>query len=48
MSVGTNLTQAQRAPPFVTLTVPKSKVDRSRFVATDHYSCVIFCFDIHS
>ena len=38
--------------PFVLVVVAQYqdfvKVARSRFVAGDHYSFVIFCFDIHS
>ena len=49
MLFGTNLTQrAQWDPPIVLVVVAQYKVARSRFVAGDHYSCVIFCFDIHS
>ena len=49
MSSGTNLAwKAQRGLPFVLLTVPQKKLARSRFVGSEHRSCVIFCFDIHS
>ena len=49
MSFGTNLTlTAQRGPPFVLVVVPQYNVGRSRFVAGDHSSCAIFCFDIHA
>ena len=49
MLFGTNLTRrAQWDPPFMLVVVPQYKVARSRFVAGDHYSCVIVCFDIHS
>ena len=46
---GTNLTQeAQRGPPFVIVAVTQYKVAWSRFVANNHYVCVLFSFDIHS
>ena len=46
---GINLTRrAQWDPPFVLVVVAQYKVARSRFVAGDHSSCAIFCFDIHA
>ena len=48
MLFGTKLTRmALREPPFVLVVVQQKEVARSRFVAGDHSSCVIFCFDIH-
>ena len=49
MSFGTDLTRkAKMALPFVLVAVPQWKVARARFVASDDYSCVLFCFDVHS
>ena len=33
---------------FVLLRLQQYNVASSRFVASEHCSCVIFCFDIHS
>ena len=41
-------TEGPMGPPFMLVVVAQYKVARSRFVVGDHYSCVIFCFDIHS
>ena len=57
MLFGTNLTRRAQlgllcVETFVLVVVAQYqdfvKVVRSRFVEGDHYSCVIFCFDIHS
>ena len=49
MSLGSNVTRkTQRALPFVLLRLIQLNVASSRFVASEHCSCVIFCFDIHS
>ena len=49
MLFGTNLTRrAPRDPTIVLVVVHQKEVARSRFVAGDHYSCAIFCFDIHA
>ena len=41
-------TEGPKGLPFVPLTVTQKKGARSRFVGSEHRSCVIFCFDIHS
>ena len=40
-------TEGPKGPSFVLLTVPQKRAARSRFVGSEHRSCVIFCFDIH-
>ena len=49
MLFGTNFTRrAQWDPHFVLVVVPQYKVARLTFVAGDHSTCAIFCFDIHA
>ena len=41
-------TGGRKGLTIVLVVVHQKEVARSRFVAGDHYSCALFCFDIHA